>query len=153
METTLSQVPINAQSSVWIQVIFANAGTQALGTKLRGESTTPVRLIYSALMVRSMRWRYVLPSLHFLACSISYVGLLIPSLQFLGILFTYVLLADLPISLPAYFLAWKYPVLAVTWVFVAGTLWWYLIGRAVQVVFLWFARRNDIPAKLTRNDG
>jgi hypothetical protein len=133
--------------------LSGNAATQALGTRLCGESTTPARLIYSALMDRSIRWRYVLPSLHFLACSISYVGLLIPSLQFLGILFTYVLLADLPVSLLAYALGWKYSVLSVTWVFVAGTLWWYLIGRAVQSVFLWFAHRNDPPATLTRNDG
>src|SRR5271154_348743 len=100
-------------------------------------------------MDRRLRWRYVLPSLHLLACSISYVGLLIPSLQFFGILFTFVLLVDLPVSLPAYGLAWKYPALAVTWVFMAGTLWWYLLGRAVQSVFLWFAHRNDTPAKLT----
>jgi hypothetical protein len=99
-------------------------------------------------MDRLVRWRYVLPSVHLLACSISYVGLLIPSLQVLGILFTFVLMADLPISLPAYFLAWKYPAFAATWVFVAGTLWWYLLGRAVHAVFLWFAHRNDTPAKL-----
>jgi len=100
-------------------------------------------------MDRTIRWRYVLPSLHLLACLVSYVGLLLPSLQSLGILFTVILMADLPISLPAYFLGWKYQAFAVTWVFVAGTLWWYLLGRAVQAVFLWFAHRNDSPAKLT----
>ena len=126
-----------------------NATNQALGTRFCGESTTAARLIYSALMDRHLPWRYVLPSLHLLACAISYVGLLIPSLQFFGILFTFVLLVDLPVSLPAYGLAWEYPALAVTWVFVAGTLWWYLLGRAVQAVFLWFSNRNDTPAKLT----
>jgi hypothetical protein len=100
-------------------------------------------------MGRPIRWRYVLPSIHLLTCSISYVGLLIPSLQFLGIVFTFVLLVDLPVSLPAYGLAWKYPVLAGTWVFVVGTLWRYLIGRAVQAVFLWFAHRNNSPPTLT----
>jgi hypothetical protein len=105
--------------------------------------------MYSALMDRPIRWRYVLPSLHLFACLTSYIGLLIPSLQFLGILFSFVLLADLPVSFLAYGLAWKYPALAVTWVFVAGTLWWYLLGRAVQAVFLGFAHRNDPPSKLT----
>src|ERR1700735_369159 len=104
-------------------------------------------------MDRLMRWRYVLPSLHLLACLISYIGLLLPSLKSFGILFTVILVADLPISLPAYFLAWKYPAFAVTWVFVAGTLWWYLLGRAVQAVCLWFAHRNDTPAKLTGETG
>ena len=129
------------------------ATTQALGTKLCGESITPARLIYSALMDRPIRWRYVLPSLHLLACLLSYVGLLLPSLQSFGILFTVILMADLPVSLPAYFLGWKYPAFAVTWVFVAGTLWWYLLGRAVQAVCLWLAHRDDSPAKLTGNDG
>jgi hypothetical protein len=126
-----------------------NATCQALGTDLCVESTTPARLIYSVFMNRPIRWRYVFPSLHLLACSISYVGLLIPSLQCLGIVFTFVLLADLPVSLLAYALGWKYSALAVTWIFVAGTLWWYLLGRAVQAAFLGFAHRNDPPAKLT----
>jgi|SRR5580692_411860 hypothetical protein len=100
-------------------------------------------------MILRIRWRYVLPSLHLLACLTSYVGLLIPSLQFLGILFTFVLLADLPVSLLAYGLGWKYPVLAGLWIFVVGTLWWYLLGRAAQAVFLRFTPRNDLPSKLT----
>jgi hypothetical protein len=100
-------------------------------------------------MDRPIKWRYVLPSIHLFACVTSYIGLLIPQLQFVGILFTYVLLADLPISLPAYFLGWKYPALSVTWVLVAGTIWWYLLGRAVEAVFLWFAHRNDPPPTLT----
>ena len=99
-------------------------------------------------MVRPIRWRYVLPSLHLLACLTSYVGLLIPSLQFLGILFSLVLLADLPVSLLAYGLGWKYPALAVTWVFVAGTFWWFLLGRAVEGLFLKFSRRNEPPVRL-----
>jgi hypothetical protein len=100
-----------------------NATYQALSTDLCVESTTPARLIYSVFMNRPIRWRYVFPSLHLLACSISYVGLLIPSLQCLGIVFTFVLLANLPVSLLAYALGWKYSALAVTWIFVAGTLW------------------------------
>jgi hypothetical protein len=91
----------------------------------------------------------VLPSLHLFACLTSYVGLLIPSLQHLGILFPFVLLADLPISLLAYGLAWKYSALAVIWIFVAGTFWWYLLGRVVQAVFLRFTRRNELKARLT----
>jgi hypothetical protein len=62
-----------------------------------------------------------------LACSISYVGLLIPSLEFLGIVFTFVLMADLPISLPAYFFGWKYSALAVTWILsraLFGGIYW-----------------------------
>jgi hypothetical protein len=73
----------------------------------------------------------------------SYVGLLLPSLQHFGILFTFILLADFPISLLAYFLGWKYPALAVIWIFVAGTFWWYLLGRGAEALFIRFIRRNQ----------
>ena len=99
-------------------------------------------------MTRPIRWRYVLPSIHLLACLTSYVGLLIPGLQFMGIVFGFVLLADLPVSLPAYGLAWKYPVIGGTWIFAAGTFWWFLLGRAVEGLFLKFSRRNEPPARL-----
>src|ERR1700751_5460813 len=100
-------------------------------------------------MARPIPWRYVFPSIHLLACLTSYVGLLIPSLQFLGILFSFILLADLPISILTYALAWKYSALGVIWIFVAGTLWWYLLGRGVQPLFLRFTGRNDPEARLT----
>ena len=104
--------------------------------------------MYPAAMDRSAGWRYVLPSIHLLACVIGYVGLLIPRLQFFGILFSFVMLVDFPVSLLASGLGWKHPVLALMWVFVAGTLWWYLLSRAIQTVLVWFAHRNDAPAKL-----
>src|SRR5271155_4869158 len=145
-------MPVNAvpeHMSIHQLSMSGYATNQALDTNLCSESETPARLIYSALMDRLIRWRYVLPSLHLLACSISYVGLLIPSLQFLGIVFPFVLSADLPVSLLAYALGWRYSTLAVTWIFVVGTLWWYLLGRAVQAAFLGFAHRNDSPANLS----
>jgi hypothetical protein len=56
----------------------------------------------------------------------------------LGILFSFILLVDLPISIPAYALGWRYSAIAVVWVFVAGTLWWYLLGKGVEALFLKF---------------
>jgi hypothetical protein len=58
-------------------------------------------------------------------------------------------LADLPISLPAYFLAWKYSTLAAIWIFVAGTFWWYLLARGAQALLSRFAHRNDPKPRLT----
>ena len=95
-------------------------------------------------MDRPSRWVYVLPSLHLFACLTSYVGLLIPSLQHLGILFSFVMLADLPISLLAYGLAWKYSALAVIWTFVAGTFWWYLLSRGAEFLIDSMRRRKPI---------
>jgi hypothetical protein len=97
-------------------------------------------------MERPSRWVYLLPSLHLSACLTSYLGLLLPSLQHLGILFTFVLLADLPISLPGYFLGWKYSALAVIWIYVAGTLWWYLLSRGAEALFVRFVPRNRLHA-------
>ena len=41
-------------------------------------------------------------------------------------------LVDLPLSLVAYMLAWKYSLLAATWIFVVGTWWWYFLSRAIE---------------------
>jgi hypothetical protein len=90
-----------------------------------------------------LRWFHLLPTIHLCACFISYVGLVLPSPQYLGILFTFILLADVPISLPAYILGWKYSALAVIWIFVAGTFWWYLLGRGADALFTRFIRRNQ----------
>jgi len=80
------------------------------------------------------RWAYLLPSLHLGACLLSFTGVVIPGLQYLGILFTFILVADLPISVPYYALAWKHGALAVTWIFLGGTLWWYVLGRGANAL-------------------
>jgi hypothetical protein len=59
-------------------------------------------------------------------------GYLIPSLHHWGILFTFILILDLPISLVAYLIGWKYGGLALAWIMVVGTLWWYLLGRGLN---------------------
>lgn len=87
-------------------------------------------------------WVYLLPGLHLGACLLSFIGLVIPGLQFFGILFTFIAVADLPISVPYYVLAWKYGALAVTWIFLVGTLWWYVLGRGANAL-LEKLRRNS----------
>ncbi len=64
------------------------------------------------------------------------IGYVIPSLQYWGIAFTFILLFDLPISVVAYALGWKHPAIAATWIFVVGTLWWYGLSRGVEFVFI-----------------
>jgi hypothetical protein len=80
------------------------------------------------------RLAYLLPALHMGACLTSYIGLIFPKLQHLGIIFTLVLIADLPISLVAYFAARKYGLFAAAWTVVVGTLWWYVIGRTAECI-------------------
>jgi len=91
-------------------------------------------------LARHSRWVYLLPSLHLGACLLTFIGFVIPSLQYLAILFTFIVLADLPISVPYYALAWKYGGLAVTWIFLAGTIWWYVLSRAADTLLERFRR-------------
>ena len=72
------------------------------------------------------------------------LGHLIPSLQYLGIVWAGIMLVDLPISLVAFALAWKYSALATAWIFVVGTLWWYLLSRGAELVVRKFKARRDV---------
>jgi hypothetical protein len=78
------------------------------------------------------RWVYILPVIHLCACLTSLIGYAVPSLQYWGIAFTFILLFDLPISGVAYALVWKFPTIAVMWIFVVGTLWWYFLSRGIE---------------------
>jgi hypothetical protein len=51
---------------------------------------------------------YILPAFHLAACLTLPLGYLVPSLSYIVIVWTLVMIADLPISLVAYFLAWHY---------------------------------------------
>jgi hypothetical protein len=95
------------------------------------------------------RWVYLLPTVHLCACLVSFIGLIIPSLQYVGILFSFILLADFPISALTYALAWKYGALGVIWIFVAGTLWWYLLGRVAEAPPSKFLRRDSASAQIS----
>jgi hypothetical protein len=85
------------------------------------------------ISLRQMRWVYCLPILHLCAFGIANLGILIPSLQYLGRLESYIILADLPVSLVVFGLAWHYPMLAAIWIVVVGTLWWYLLSRLLEL--------------------
>jgi len=76
------------------------------------------------------------------------LGYLWLGLQYLGIVWTFVMLADLPISLVAFGLAWKHGLLAAMWVVVAGTLWWYILSRVAEYAFNKF-RLRDAPHEKT----
>ena len=93
------------------------------------------------------RWIYFLPILHLCVCLISMVGYLVPRLQYLGIAWTGIMLADFPISAVALALAlaWKYSALAAAWILVVGTLWWYLLSREAELVLRRFKARREAP--------
>lgn len=83
------------------------------------------------------RWVYVLPIAHLCACLISMSGHVVPQLQFLGIVWVFIVLVDFPVSAITYAIAWKHGIVAGIWVVVVGTLWWYFLSRIVEI---WVAK-------------
>ncbi len=88
-------------------------------------------------------WIYFLPILHFCACLMSTLRYFVPGLQYLVVIWDFVLRADLPISLVAYALTPRYAPLAAIWIIVARTLWWYLLSRGVEILVNKFAHRQQ----------
>jgi hypothetical protein len=93
-------------------------------------------------------WIYVLPLLHFCAYLLSLSGVVVPAFQSVAIAGEFIMLADLPISLVAYALAWKYSSLAALWILIAGTLWWYLLSRAADLVINRLRDRGSVAKGL-----
>jgi hypothetical protein len=81
-------------------------------------------------------WIYFLPILHFCACLMSTLRFFVPGLQYLSVMWDFVVRADFPISLVADALTPKFVPLASIWIVVAGTLWWYVTSRAAEFIFI-----------------
>ena len=80
-----------------------------------------------------VRWIYVAPLVHLGICLVAMLGYVAPSLQFLGILWSVMTIADIPVSMVTLALAFsRHGLLAGTWATVAGTLWWYLLCRTAE---------------------
>jgi hypothetical protein len=84
-------------------------------------------------------WIYFLPILHFCACLMSTLRYFVPGLQYLSVMWDFVVRADFPVSLVADALMTRFAPLAAIWILVAGTLWWYLLSRAAETLFNKFA--------------
>jgi hypothetical protein len=89
-------------------------------------------------------WIYFLPILHFCACLMSTLRYFVPGLQYLVLIWDFVMHADLPISLVAYALMPQYAPLAAIWIVVAGTLWWYLLSRTAEAAINKFKPRQKL---------
>ena len=87
--------------------------------------------------VRSSPMVYVLPALHFCVS-----GLFILMAWETG--WYYLERIDIPISIVAGALAWHYDHGHILLV-VLGTLWWYLLSRAIEIGFRFIRGRGEIP--------
>jgi hypothetical protein len=83
-------------------------------------------------MKPAMRWIYVLPALHLSICVVLLFGIYAVGWSLAGLLWGFLLLIDLPISLPYYVLGWKYGFIVLLWVVIAGTFWWYQSSRFIR---------------------
>jgi hypothetical protein len=98
-----------------------------------GDVSTTDDLNFGGSMQRTgrLQWFYWPPLIHLAICLIALLGYIVPSLQFLGILWSLLAIADIPVSIVTMGLAFsQHGVLAGVWVTVVGTLWWYLLCRA-----------------------
>ena len=87
-------------------------------------------------------WIYFLPILHFCACLMSTLRYFVPGLQYLVVIWDFVMHADFPVSLVAYALTPKYAPFAAIWIVAIGTLWWYLLSRGAETLFKKFTHRQ-----------
>jgi len=97
---------------------------------------------------KRVRRVYLLPIIHLLVSLMSMIGMIALKVSFLGVVWGFIMLADLPISLVAYLVAWKYSWLAALWIIVVGTLWWYLLSRGVEFIFDMFKDRGTVVRPL-----
>ena len=68
----------------------------------------------------------------------------VPGLQYLSVMWGFVVRADFPISLVADAWTPNFAPLAAIWIAVVGTLWWYLISRAAEFLVIRL-KRNRLP--------
>jgi|GEM_PF-1034252 hypothetical protein len=90
-------------------------------------------------------WIYFLPILHFCACLMSTLRFFVPGLQYLSVMWDFVVRADFLVSLVADALGPHYSTLAAIWIVVAGTLWWYLLSRGLELIIVKL-KPNRTPA-------
>jgi hypothetical protein len=108
----------------------------------------PMRLVQGAATLTRQAhpdWIYFLPILHFCACLMSTLRYFVPGLQYLVVIWDFVMHADFPISLLAHALTPTYAPLAAIWIVVAGTLWWYLLSLAAEFAINKL-KRSRLPA-------
>ena len=80
-----------------------------------------------------LRWVYWPPLIHLSVCLGVMLGYVVPGLQFLGILWSVLTIADFPLSIVTVALAFSHHgVIAAVWVLLAGTLWWYVLCRTAE---------------------
>lgn len=72
--------------------------------------------------------------------------MLVPALRDLAIVWSFIMLADLPISIVTYAIGWKYSLLGMIWIVIAGTFWWYALSRGLKLALNTF---RNLRAPLT----
>ena len=90
------------------------------------------------------RWIHIVPLVHLLICLLAGSGYVLPSLRPLGILFSVLVLADLPVSVVFVFLAFgTHGAVAFAYLLVVGTLWWYLLCRIGEKMSATLKRKRE----------
>jgi hypothetical protein len=80
----------------------------------------------------SIRAAHVVPFVHALLVVAASSGYLIPAAAPLGMLFSFIVIVDFPVSIVYMSLAFVNGALAFAWLAVVGTLWWYFLFRTAE---------------------
>jgi hypothetical protein len=90
------------------------------------------------------RWVYFLSVLHFSVCVICLLILVLPPHPyFAAMVWEFILLVDLPLSAVAMGVGMVNGGIAVAWILVVGTLWWYLLSLGFALIYGHFKYRNE----------
>jgi hypothetical protein len=80
--------------------------------------------------------------IHFGVSIASYGLARVPGLSFIAFVFEVIFWIDIPISIPV--LVWNREFLAVAWIVVMGTAWWYALSLGVEALLKSFKDRRRL---------
>lgn len=92
---------------------------------------------------KRIRWVHWLPIVHLALC-LSYILGVATRLTPLVMVSQFLIIVDLPLSIVTVGLAFSHQVIAIVWLVVVGTLWWYLLAIGAEFVFNRFISRTYV---------
>jgi hypothetical protein len=93
---------------------------------------------------RKFRWILIAPTIHMVLC-LAALGYMVPGFGSLGLIFSFLLIVDFPVSFVYGLLAWVNGAIAFMWLIVVGTLWWYLLCRTAEGWITSYAEHKPEP--------
>lgn len=92
------------------------------------------------------RYVYITPAIHLVASLYAAIGFYVGDAPTHVVrMWNALTFADFPVSVIGILLTWGQKWLAMAWMVVAGTLWWYFLSLCVRKYVLWVASEKNEP--------